>query len=254
MFRKRKIGIWLVLLLAGLGTVVLAADPAGVGTAAANAANTGVQSFTVKYVFEKGGFLMWVLSLMSVAGLALIIYYSIIMRREQVAPQALRREVTAKIAAGDLESVRQACGDRPCPLAEITLAAVDYVESSPNKDLLLLKEMIEGEGTRQGIEIQTQAQYLLDLAVLSPMVGLLGSVFGMLQAFNAVALDAAKAKPMLLAAGVSEALFCTAGGLIVGIIAMGFYGYFRSRSARLVSYLEAASADVLTAFLRARRS
>ena len=74
---------------------------------------------------------------------------------------------------------------------------------------------------------------------------------GMLRAFNAVALDIAKAKPMILAAGVSQALITTAAGLLVGIPAMIFYSYFRGRSSRLIASLEAVSADLLGELLEA---
>jgi biopolymer transport protein ExbB len=104
----------------------------------------------------------------------------------------------------------------------------------------LLREIVEGEGGRQATIIQNQTQYLLDIAVIAPMVGLLGTVMGMLKAFNAVALDLAKAKPMLLAGGVSQALITTVAGLIVAIPAMMAYAYFRGRTSRIVSDLESS--------------
>jgi biopolymer transport protein ExbB len=81
------------------------------------------------------------------------------------------------------------------------------------------------------------------------MIGLLGTVVGMLQAFNAVALDLAKAKPMLLAGGVSLALITTVAGLIVAIPAMIAFAYFRNRASGLVARLEMASTDLLTHLL-----
>jgi biopolymer transport protein ExbB len=84
------------------------------------------------------------------------------------------------------------------------------------------------------------------------MMGLLGTVFGMMRAFNVVAFDLAKAKPMLLAAGVAEALITTAAGLIIGIPAMMFYAYFRGRTSKLVSDLEVASGQVMTSMLKKR--
>jgi biopolymer transport protein ExbB len=77
---------------------------------------------------------------------------------------------------------------------------------------------------------------------------------GMLKAFNVVALDIAKAKPMLLAAGVSQALITTAAGLIVGIPAMMAYAYFRGRTSKLLSNLETASADLLTLLIQKPKS
>jgi len=116
----------------------------------------------------------------------------------------------------------------------------------------LLQEVVEGEGGRQSEAIQGQTQYLLDIAIISPMVGLLGTVFCMMRAFSSVALNIANAKPVVLAEGVSQALVTTAFGLIVGIPAMMFYAYFRRKASNLVSHLEAASIDVLTALLNKR--
>ena len=110
------------------------------------------------------------------------------------------------------------------------------------------------EGGRQAETIQGQTQYLLDIAAVAPMVGLLGTVFGMLRAFSSIALDIAKAKPILLASGVSQALVTTAFGLMVGIPAMMFYAYFRRQSSKMVSHLESSSSDVLTALLSKRLS
>jgi biopolymer transport protein ExbB len=223
--------------------------------AAATAATTGaageaVRSLSLAELFRRGGVMMYPLALMSVIGLALIIYFFITLRREQVVPDVLRKDVVDKINHGLLEDARTACSYRPCPFSEVALVALEVAQSSQPRDRALLKDVIEGEGARQAIAIQGQVQYLFDLAVLSPMVGLVGTVFGMIQAFNAVALDLAKAKPMILAAGVGEALVATASGLLVGIPTMAFYAYFRGRSSGLISRLEAAATDVLTALAR----
>lgn len=206
-----------------------------------------------RWLVERGGGLMYVLAAMSILGLALVIYFFVVMRREQVVPTRLRRSVLAKIGAGDLDAARAACEETPCPFAEITGVALDFVKASGTLDPAMLKEVVEGEGGRQAAAMQTQTQYLLDVGVIAPMVGLLGTVFGMVHAFGVVALDIAKAKPMVLAAGVAEALVNTAGGLIVGIPAMMFYAYFRGRSSKLVSELEAASVVLLTSLVEKSR-
>jgi len=69
------------------------------------------------------------------------------------------------------------------------------------------------------------------------------------RAFGGVAEGLASAKPIALAGGVSQALYTTAFGLIIGIFAMLFYAMFRRMAAKLISHLEAASIDVLTAFM-----
>ena len=213
------------------------------------------ERLTLGLIFEKGGIVMWVLLLLSMASVAIVIYDAVTLRQQQVAPVTLRDDVMGKLQQGQREDARLACSYRPCAFAAVTLAALDLAESQGHKpDPALLKGAIEGEGARQGTTLQEQPQVLLDIAVISPMIGLLGSIFGMVAAFRAVAMDAAKAKPMLLASGVSEAMFTTAGGLIVGILAMAFYGFYRRRAARLVGNLEALSDDLFNTLLRVPRA
>ncbi|MEI7437361.1 MAG: MotA/TolQ/ExbB proton channel family protein, partial [bacterium] len=224
---------------AGIARAAPAAAPA-ISAIAAPAVPVVVESehLTMGVIFEKGGIVMWVLLLLSMGSVAIVIYDAVTLRKDQVLPTTLRDDVMGKLQQGQWEDARLACSYRPCAFAAVTLAALDLAEAQGHKpDPMLLKGAIEGEGARQGTTLQEQPQVLLDIAVIAPMIGLLGSIFGMLAAFRAVAMDAAKAKPMLLAAGVSEAMFTTAGGLIVGILAMAFYGFYRRRAARLVGDL-----------------
>lgn len=210
------------------------------------------QQVSLMDMLGRGGIVMIVLGVMSVVGLALVIYFFFVLRRGQVVPTQLRDDVLDKLEAGEWADARSACGYKPCAFSEVAVSAIDYARSSGTPEAGLLKDVIEGEGGRQALIIQGQTQYLFDLAVLSPMVGLLGTVFGMIHAFNAVALDLTKAKPMLLAAGVGEALVATAAGLVVGIPTMAFYAYFRNRSARLIAELEVASGQVMNILLSKR--
>ena len=127
------------------------------------------------------------------------------------------------------------------------------MKDSEGKNPALLKDIIESEGRRQADRILGPTQYLLDIAAVAPMVGLLGTVFGMIKAFSVIAYDIAKAKPILLAHGVAMALITTAFGLIVGIPAMVAYAYFRRKGIKVVSRLEFASTEILTAFQRGFR-
>jgi biopolymer transport protein ExbB len=212
---------------------------------AAPAAEAMKQSMTLGEIIQTGGWLMYVLGAMSVLGLAFVVYFFIVLRQERVTPREFIRDLREMLAARRMEEARAACDKSRSPAAAVASVALGYMGRVDHADPSLLKEIMEGEGSRQAGLIQNQTQYLLDIAVIAPMIGLLGTVMGMLSAFNAVALDIAKAKPMVLAAGVSQALITTAAGLIVGIPAMIFYAYFRGRTSKLISSLEAMSADVL---------
>ena len=240
--------------MALVGGVMAVAAGTALAQAVAPAAGGDVvtQHVTLGELFDKGGPLLYVLALMSVIGVAFTVYFFMFLRREQIVPTTLQRDVLTKIRQGQLADARTACNYRPCAFSEIAVGALDFVEAGGKVEPALLKEVIEGEGSRQATAIQTQTQYLLDIGVIAPMVGLLGTVFGMVKAFNVVAFDVAKAKPMLLAAGVAEAMINTAGGLIVGIPAMMFYAYFRGRSSKLISHMETASVELLTALVKGK--
>lgn len=216
------------------------------------AAVEAVQDSTViswMEVIHNGGLLMYVLAAMSFLTLTFVIYFFVVLRVSQVAPNALRDELVEKINDGDFDGAQRACEYRRTPLSQVVLAAINYIRNTGGSSPTLLKDVMEGEGERQAESIQGQTQYLLDIAAVSPMIGLLGTVFGMLRAFSSVALDMASAKPVNLAAGVSQALITTAFGLIVSIPAMMFYSYFRRKATKLVARLEVSSTHVLSALL-----
>lgn len=206
-------------------------------------------SFSLVAVWQRGGWIMWVLAGMSALALTFVIYFFVLLRNRQIVPPVFRNDVIKKIRIGSPDDIRTACMYKPCPLSEVVLAGLDCLGERGQADPAMLKDMLEGEGSRQAGLLQGQTQYLLDIAVIAPMVGLLGTVFGMLRAFDAVALDLAQAKPMVLAQGVSQALITTAAGLILGIPAMMFYAYFRGRASNMISTLEAASSEVYRAFV-----
>lgn len=253
--RRWCVGMGLILVLCAVFAVTGAAQTTA-GAADAEAAAAAMQAeeagMTWQQILQSGGWLMYALGALSILTVAFVVYFFVILRVSQIAPRPLHRDLVEKIKAGSLDEARRACEYRPCPLAAVAISALDYVRNLPGGDPVLLKDAVEGEGQRQAESIQGQTQFLLDIAVVSPMVGLLGTVIGMLRAFSAVALDIAKAKPVVLAAGVSQALITTAFGLIVGIPAMLFYAYFRRRAANMVSQMEAAATDVLAALLSKR--
>jgi biopolymer transport protein ExbB len=192
------------------------------------------------------------LGLLSVLTLAMIIYLLVVLRKNQVVPEPLRSELMEKLRAGELEDARRLCGFRRGPLSAVVLSAIDHIKSMPEMEPMLLRDVVEGEGSRQSESIQGQTQYLMDIAVVAPMIGLLGTVFGMMIAFNAVSDQIAVVRPTALISGVNKAMVTTAFGLVVGIPAMMFYAYFRNRATKLVVLLETASAELFTTLLSRR--
>jgi len=210
----------------------------------------GIPFVTVMNIATKSVY--GVLAALSIITLAMIIYFLAVLRKGQVVPEPLRSELMSKLREGNIEDARRMCGFRRGPLSAVLLSALDHMKSMPDMDPMLLRDVVEGEGARQSESIQGQTQYLMDIAVVAPMIGLLGTVFGMMIAFNAVSDQIAVVRPTALIAGVNKAMITTAFGLVVGIPAMMAYAFFRNRTAKLISLLETASAELFTALLSRR--
>ena len=231
----KRLAFWWTAALTAMVCPAFAADVVG---------TTAADGMTWQQVVEAGGMLIYVLGGMSVVGFAMVIYFALVLRREQIIPTGLIEQLRDDLRKGDFAAAEKACLARPCSLASIALAAVRHKLRVGSTDIGLLRETMEGEGGRQATMIQNQTQYLLDIAIIAPMIGLLGTVMGMLRAFNSVALDMARARPLELAEGVAQALITTIAGLFVAIPAMVAYAYFRGRASRLISELEGTSAEL----------
>ena len=220
------------------------------------AAPAGATSYGMSWgeAWHYGGFIMWILLALSIVMVALVIYFLCVFRPGAVAPRRLQADIRNYIVEGDEGAARRLCEDRPCAFSSVALAALDCIRATQGaEDLQLLRDIVESEGARQADSMLSQAQLLLDLSAIAPMLGLLGTTLGMLKAFGAVAQDVmVAAKPVILAQGVSQAIITTIFGLVVAIPCMAAYAYFRRRASKLVGQLELASAEIVTA-VAARR-
>lgn len=208
--------------------------------------NEGTDQLSLDQVLASGGILVIVLMGMSVIALALILYFFFALNTSRVTPVSFLRDVDVLLEQGRFDEALRLCEHNRSPAARIVQSAVQYVERVGEPDADLLGQLVEGEGIRQAGRLQSQISYLMDIGVIAPMVGLLGTVMGMLTSFSAVALDIHKARPMELANGVSQALVTTAAGLMVAIPAMVFYSIFRGRLTKLTGSMELAATNVVT--------
>lgn len=217
----------------GLGAVVHAAE------------DTTANGMTLRELWQAGGPLMYVLAALSIVGLALVIYLIASLRVRAVVPRRFVEEVTGALHEGRLDEAQRLCREGRCVFAAVAGTAVEALARMPDVRPEALKELVETEGNRQAGHLQSRVQHLQDIAVVAPMVGLLGTVMGMLQAFQAVAYDIVRARPIELARGVSQALITTAAGLIVGIPAMIAHAWFRGRLADLTARMESAASELV---------
>ena len=205
-----------------------------------------ITEITLAEVWRNGGPLMWVLAGLSVIALAVILYLLLAQRRGALAPHALISDVFSRLQTGDLGEACRLCQRRPCAFGVIALAALDAVRGTPQGSRPPVAVAVETAGAHVAERIQGAVDWLADIAAIAPLVGLLGTVLGMFQAFGGIASDvSAGAKPMVLAQGVSQAIVTTIFGLAVAIPALIAYAFFRRRAQRRIDEVQEKATEEL---------
>lgn len=200
-------------------------------------------------VLQSGGVIMIPLGVLSVIAVALILIYLLTINRRRVVSQRYLQTAEALIRKHDWLGLIAISSRHNEAASQVMLRVTDFVTKNPSATVEDARDIAETEGTRQASNLNQQIVYLADIGTIAPMLGLLGTVLGMVQSFNAVASDvAATTRPTLLAAGVSEALIATAAGLFVGIPAMAAYAFFRGRMQAIIADLEAATTHLMALF------
>jgi biopolymer transport protein ExbB len=184
-------------------------------------------------IIQSGGWLMWPILACSVAALAIIIERLWALRRKRVLPTGLIEQIRTWEASGrvvnqDLESL--ATGS---PLGKVVAAGL----LNQGKGRELVRESIEETGRHVVHELERYLNSLGTIASITPLLGLLGTVVGMIRVFNKITLQGV-GDPSVLSGGISEALITTAAGLTVAIPSLMFYRYFRGRVDEFVVGME----------------
>jgi len=206
-------------------------------------------------LLKAGGWVMLPLLFASIAAFALIVFYFFTLRRSAITSEELELKIDTYLSEDDLAGLAAYLKDRGEALAEVLRHVLAFTYRRKDADPEAIKAIAESEGARLAAALNQRVTYLLDIGVLSPMLGLFGTVVGILRSFGSIASEALAMRTMMLAGGVSQALVATAAGLIVGITAMFFYSYFRGRVQALISVFEvSATARVQEILLLKKRS
>jgi biopolymer transport protein ExbB len=112
-------------------------------------------------------------------------------------------------------------------VASVMERALSFLTNNPSASMAEVREIAQAEGVRQASLWNQRISYLADIGAISPMLGLLGSVIGMITSFTVIANDAVSSRPTMLAGGIAEALVTTATGLFIGIPVMAAYAFSR---------------------------
>jgi biopolymer transport protein ExbB len=230
---------------AGL-TFVLLGAPAAFGQGALGPPGQTVpqQPMTLTELFNAGGVMMYPLLGLSVFAVTLIVFYTFSIRQNAVVSDRFMDEAETLIRKGDYLGLLQICSRRGECIARVTQKTLDFATKNPTATFDDVREVTEAEGTRQASLLNQRVAMLADIITMAPMVGLLGTVFGMIAEMRTIS-RSVNSMQVEFASGVAEALIATAGGLIIAIPCVLAYAVFRGRVQRLIAELEAAATHLM---------
>ncbi len=223
---------------AAAATPTQAAPPAGEPN---TAPPTVVQRLSLMTMIEQGGFILWITLALGFAGTVLSLYLLLTLRPSREVPPNLVKRAVSQMKSGDLRGAYQMCQDRDELIARVLRAGLKMA----GHDRYVIQEAMESEGERGATALWQRVAYLNSIATMAPLLGLLGTVWGMMQAFRSIALDTSQVKGLTMAYSISQAMITTAGGLIVAIPAMAVYYYLRGRVIRVVAEVEAQASEFI---------
>ena len=196
-----------------------------------------------KFLFVKGGFVMYPIILGSVVALGLFLERLWALRRERVIPQDFRDRVRALVRSDKLSEAEVLCQENGSSLAVIIGTGLKEAEGTRAE----IKEAVTDVGRREVTHLEKHVDFLGTLAAVEPLMGLLGTVTGLIGAFKRVEAQAGlggAVNPGDLAGGIWEALITTAAGLTIAIPAYLGYRYLQGRVSTLVVEMEEDSLEV----------
>jgi biopolymer transport protein ExbB len=181
----------------------------------------------------KGGVLMIPIALCSIIALAIFLERLWSLRRSRVIPRDFLIEIEDLIRREKIPEAITRCRKDNSSMANIILAGIRNF----GKRREIVKESIEEIGRREAATLERYINVVGTIAAIAPLLGLLGTVFGMIKAFNVISIQGV-GNPSSLAGGISEALITTAAGLVVAIPTFVLYRYLANKADALIVEME----------------
>ena len=153
---------------------------------------------------------------------ALVVVYFLTIRRGAVVSSGYMATADALLRKRDYLGLLAVSNRHGEAIARVVQKMLDFTTKNPHADLQHVREIAETEGTRVAASLNNRVIYLADIGMIAPLLGLLGTVFGIIRSFGALGADMGSARYVALSRGISEALVNTAAGLAIGIPAMIF--------------------------------
>ncbi|MDX1617792.1 MAG: MotA/TolQ/ExbB proton channel family protein [Balneolaceae bacterium] len=212
-------------------------------TAAADTLSLSAQQETMSFfeLLAEGGVLMIPLFLLSILAVFVIAERWRSLNNSRIDVDRFLRTIEGMLKDGDRQRALTYCDGIEKPLPRILKAGIRRL-GRPIRDI---EDAIRNAGKKEIYHLEKRMNWLATIAGVAPLIGFTGTVTGMIEAFMDIQALQGNVNPSVLAGGIWEALITTATGLIVGIIAYGFYNFLLGKINRMIHELENASADFI---------
>jgi biopolymer transport protein ExbB len=223
-FKKRFLFYWLIAIVCSVPVLAMAAEP-----------SLG-DEWALLELIEKGGLMMYPILFCSVLIVGITIERAYNLQRKNIIDTEFLKNVRNHWNWKDIQLGLQLCNSHDNSLSRILKSGLLRFGGKLDE----VERAIEGAGQHEASLMNSNLRVLGAIANITPMMGLLGTVFGMIKAFDVIS-QSGSGNPSLVASGISEALVTTAAGMVVGIPALVLYHYFRGKIDRYVFEMEEIS-------------
>lgn len=199
---------------------------------------------------QEGGWVMYVLLLVSMGATAVIIYKYIVFKKVKIDTTELVGQVRTHVLQGNHRGAVESCEGFQGPIAAILKAGLLKYESTKSKEEI--EKTIENSALHEVAILEKGLVILSSIATIAPLIGFLGTVVGMIQSFDVIA-EQGLNNPGAVAKGISVALLTTAFGLIVAIPTQSFYNFFTTNISTFIREMETSSNILIETFQESER-
>ena len=199
------------------------------------------QSYSLIQMAAKGGWLMIVLAILSVIAIYIFGKKWWMIHKAQQVDKNFMRDIRDYIHEGKVKSALSLCEKYDSPIARLVEKGIERI----GRPLTDIQTAVENEGKLEVAKLEKRVSLVATVASLGPMLGFLGTVTGMVKAFQDMAHAGNNIDIQLLSTGIYEAMVTTIGGLIVGIIAYFLYNLLVNRINKVVMELEVRSMEFM---------
>jgi biopolymer transport protein ExbB len=199
-------------------------------------------------LIQSGNVMMIPLGVCSLVGLAVFLERVLALRHNSIVYPEIEQVVATLDASPDFGVAMAILDRKPGPFATIVRAGLDHASD----DWTITRDVLQEAGRQEAVRISKNLNVLETVAAVAPLLGLLGTVTGMIRVF-AVVNQAGLGDPEVLSGGISEAMITTAAGLMIGIPTMVAYNWLRSRADNIIFELEQNATTLLNSLRRRKQ-